>query len=88
MTFLGTLAQLTNPDRSTFAGQGLLALPLALSFLCYQYRFAMLQHRFGLARIVAHFPCSNYIMKSSEILEMFVLCRSEGWVPGGKKFTS
>lgn len=89
MTFLGTLAQLTNPERSSSAGQGLFALPLALSHRCYQYRrFAMSQHGFGLDRIVPHFPCSNYIVKSSEILEMFVLYRSDGWVPGGETFTS
>lgn len=71
MTFLGTLAQLTNPERSTFAGQGLLGLPLALSFHCCQCRrFSVSQQGFGLDRIVPHLPCSNnYIMKTSGILE-------------------
>lgn len=48
----------------------------------------MSQHGFGLDRIVPYFPCSNYIVKSSEILEMFVLYRSDGRVPGGETFTS
>lgn len=89
MTFLGTLAQLTNLERSTLAGQGLLGLPLVLSFHCHQCRrFAMSQQRFGLDRIVPHFPCSNYILKISGILETFILCKSDGWVPGDKMFPS
>lgn len=88
MTFLGTLAQLTNLERSTLAGQGLLGLPLVLSFHCYQCRrFAMSQQRFGLDRIVPHFPCSNCILKISGILETFIFCKSDGWVPGDVAFS-
>lgn len=88
MTFLATLAQLTNPERSTSAEQGLLGLLLALSFHCYQCRFAMSQRGFGLDLIVPHFPCHNYIIKTSGISETFVLCKSDGWVPGDKTFPS
>lgn len=90
MTFFGTLAQLTNPERSAFAGQGLLGLPMALSFHCYQCRrFSLSQQGFGLDRIVPNLPCSNiYIMKISGILETSVLCKSDGWMPQDKTFPS
>jgi len=45
-------------------------------------------HGFGLGRVAPHFPCSNCIVKSSEILETFGFCRLDGWLPGGKKFAS
>lgn len=48
----------------------------------------MSQEGFGLDRIVPHFPCSSYKMKTSGILETFILCKSDGWVPGDKTFPS